>query len=452
MFKMVLAVVALTLVMTGCGPATTPEPTQVPSTEVVEPTEAVPEVVEQEPTEAPAEEPTTEPTEALESEPQRMVLATTTSTYDSGLLDFILPDFESEYNVQVEVIAVGTGQALQLGMDGDADVLLVHSRTREDAFMDEGHGVRREDVMYNDFVIIGPADDPAGIMGKKKATRAFETIAETESTFISRGDDSGTHGKELSIWADAGIEPAGDWYVSAGQGMGAVLTMANEQLAYTLSDRATYLARTLEGIELEIMVEGDSVLFNPYGVLAVDPGKNEEIQGELADQFIEWLISVPTQEKIATFGIEEFGSPLFTPDSQPWNDAQGSAEEPAEEAAGDDVALQITGLVAEETGWTEEETMAMETMDAEAENSKGETETYTGVSLNALLDMVVPAEDATTLVIVASDGYTAEVDLAEIRACDDCILSFRTQGGFRATFPGFPSSTAVKGVVEIQVQ
>jgi len=314
MFKLMLAFVALTVVLGACGRAATLEPTQAPPAEAAESTEIPAEVVAE------------EPTEASVPEPQKLVLATTTSTYDSGLLDFILPDFESTYNVQVEVIAVGTGQALRLGMDGNADVLLVHSRSREDAFMDEGYGVRREDVMYNDFVIIGPADDPAGISGMKKATRAFETIAEAQCAFISRGDDSGTHGKEKGIWAEAGIEPTGGWYISAGQGMGAVLTMADEQQAYTLSDRATYLARTLEGLELEIMVEGDPVLFNPYGVLAVDPAKNPEIQGELANQFIDWLISVPTQEKIGTYGADKFGSALFTPDSQPWCDAQGTAE------------------------------------------------------------------------------------------------------------------------------
>ncbi len=251
----------------------------------------------------------------------KLILATTTSTYDSGLLDLILPDFEEEYGVQVDVIAVGTGQALQLGMDGNADVVLVHARSREDAFMGEGHGVRREDVMYNDFVIVGPAGDPAGIEGMEDAAAALANIAEAEATFVSRGDDSGTHTKEKSIWSQAGVEPEGDWYVSAGQGMGAILTMANEQEAYTLSDRATYLARTEEGLELEILIEGDPILFNPYGAIAVNPEKGEQIRHELANSFIDWLISVPTQGKIATFGVERFGSPLFTPDSEPWTAA-----------------------------------------------------------------------------------------------------------------------------------
>lgn len=271
-----------------------------------------------------------EPTETLQNGPSEdavpaaegtLILATTTSTDDSGLLDYILPNFEAETGIKVDVIAVGTGQALELGENGDADVLLVHARAREDAFMEAGHGVRREDVMYNDFVVVGPADDPAGIIGMTDAAAAFQAIADAGAPFVSRGDDSGTHTKEKAIWAAAGIEPAGDWYISAGQGMGAVLTMADEQQAYTLSDRATYLSRTLEGTGLVIAAEGDPILFNPYGVMAVNPDKNPEIQAELANQFIDWLISVPVQEKISTFGVEQFGSPLFVPDSQPWRDA-----------------------------------------------------------------------------------------------------------------------------------
>lgn len=257
-------------------------------------------------------------------ETESLILATTTSTENSGLLAEIIPVFEEEYGVNVDVIAVGTGQALQLGEDGNADVLMVHARAREDAFMEAGHGVRREDLMYNDFVIIGPADDPAGITGMDAAAAAFAAIAEAEATFISRGDDSGTHTKERAIWEEAGIEPSGDWYVAAGQGMGAVLTMSNEQAAYTLSDRATYLARTQEGIDLEILVEGDPILFNPYGVIAVNPDKGDHIKHDLANTFIDWLIAVPTQEMIGEFGRDTFGAPLFTPDSEPWREQQSS--------------------------------------------------------------------------------------------------------------------------------
>ncbi|MEJ2447093.1 MAG: substrate-binding domain-containing protein [Anaerolineales bacterium] len=292
----------LVLVLGACGTSSqkpTAETTDVKGSDVVEPVSG----------------------EGERQAPARLVLATTTSTYDSGLLDTILPDFEDISGAEVDVIAVGTGQALSLGENGDADVLLVHARAREDAFMEAGHGVRREDVMYNDFVIVGPPEDPAGIKGMKDAVEAFQSIADVEAPFVSRGDDSGTNIKEKAIWGEAGLEPAGGWYISVGQGMGAVLTLANEQQAYTLSDRATYLARTLEGTDLVLLVEGDPILFNPYGVIAVNPDKNPEINNELANSFIDWLISVPVQDKISDFGRDEFGQSLFVPDSQPWRDA-----------------------------------------------------------------------------------------------------------------------------------
>jgi tungstate transport system substrate-binding protein len=384
--------------------------------------------------------------------PQTLILATTTSTQDSGLLDFILPDFEKANNCKVDVIAVGTGQAIKLGEDGNADVLLVHARAQEDAFMGAGHGVRREDVMYNDFIIVGPAADLAGLKGLTNAAEAFQKLAQAQAPFVSRGDESGTHTKEKAIWKAAGIEPKGDWYISAGQGMGAVLTMANEQQAYTLSDRATYLARTLEGIELKILVEGDPILFNPYGVIAVNPAKGSHIKADLANTFIDWLISLPTQEKIGQFGVDKFGSPLFTPDSAPWREAHPS--KPAQPAAGipTNAALKITGKVAKEMGWAEEEVRAMKTMEAQSTNKQGQTETYTGVSLNQLLELAGVQADATTLVFVADDGYTAEVALADIKACQDCIASFRNQGGFSTVLPGFPGNVQVKGVIEIQVK
>lgn len=286
-------------------------------------------------TEAPAQPTLTPPTQApitTDQSPQptirvgeqgKLILATTTSTQDSGLLDFILPEFERTTNIKVEVIAVGTGQALQIGKDGNADVLLVHARSKEDEFMAAGDGVRREDLMYNDFVIVGPTSDPAGIKGITDAAAAFKKIADTQPPFISRGDDSGTHTKEKSIWSKAGIEPDGEWYLSTGQGMGEVLTMSDETRAYTLSDRATYLARAREGLGLIILIEGDPILLNPYGIIAVNPAKNPAIQVEVANQFIDWMISVPTQEMIASFGQDEFGQSLFIPASKLWKEAQG---------------------------------------------------------------------------------------------------------------------------------
>jgi tungstate transport system substrate-binding protein len=434
-------------VVTGCGG--TPQATQPPepTVEVVEPTA--------EPTPVPpTAEPTAEPAaaEPAAAEPQTLILATTTSTENSGLLAYILPDFEAQYNARVDVIAVGTGQALKLGEDGNADVLLVHARSQEDAFMDAGHGARREDVMYNDFIIVGPADDPAGLRGLTDAAEAFGKLAEAQASFVSRGDDSGTHTKEKAIWAAAEVEPAGDWYISAGQGMGAVLTMADEQQAYTLSDRATYLARTLEGIDLEILVEGDPILFNPYGVIAVNPDKGEHIKADLANDFIDWLISVPTQEMVAQFGVDDFGSPLFTPDSAPWREAHPAGETPAGGGIPENAALKITGNVAQEVGWIEEDVRAMDTIEAQSTNKQGETKTYTGVPINALLELAGVGADATTLTYVGDDGYTAEVALSDVQACGDCIVSFRNQGGFSTVLPGFSGDVQVKGVVEIQVQ
>lgn len=273
------------------------------------------------PAQAPAEAAAQLPVEDPAAE-KKLILATTTSTQDSGLLDVILPQFEAEYGITVAVIAVGTGQALKLGEDGNADVLLVHSRAKEDEFMAAGHGVRREDVMYNDFVLVGPQADPAGIGGSATAAESFQKLAESQAAFVSRGDGSGTHTKELSLWKKAVIEPAGDWYISAGQGMGEVLTMAEEQQAYTLSDRATYLARTRQGLTLVVLVEGDKDLFNSYGVIAVNPAKNPAIQNELANQFIDWLISVPVQQVIHQFGVEDFGQSLFISNSTLWVEAQ----------------------------------------------------------------------------------------------------------------------------------
>ena len=293
--------------------------------------------------------PTHTPEPAAPADDAKLILATTTSTENSGLLADLLPGFTEATGIEIDVIAVGTGQALKLGEDGNADVLMVHARAREDAFMKAGHGVRREDLMYNDFVIVGPADDPAGIQGMTDAPAALAQIAETQSTFVSRGDDSGTHTKEKAIWQAAGVEPSGDWYISAGQGMGAVLTMADEQQAYTLSDRATYLARTLEGTELEILAEGDPILFNPYGVIAVNPDKSDRIQADLANQFIDWLISEPTQAKIAEFGVAQFGSPLFTPDSAAWREAHPDSRQPSGEGSTGS-ALKITGLVEQKVG------------------------------------------------------------------------------------------------------
>ena len=266
---------------------------------------------------APAAEP------PAEAEPQVLRLATTTSTADSGLLDAILPDFEAANNARVDVVAVGTGQAIEIGQAGDADVILVHARAREDAFIEEGHGTARYDVMYNDFILVGPAEDPAGVQGMATAAEALTAIAAAEASFASRGDDSGTHTKELSLWEKAGITPEGDWYNSLGQGMGETLTFANESGAYTLTDRGTYLSMRDNLPNLVVVVggesiaeNGDSSLLNPYGVIPVNPDKSEAINAELAQAFAEWITSPEVQAMIGEYGVETFGQPLFYPDAQ----------------------------------------------------------------------------------------------------------------------------------------
>jgi tungstate transport system substrate-binding protein len=260
------------------------------------------------------------------SQAQILRLATTTSTADSGLLDAILPDFEQQYNAKVDVVAVGTGQALKLGQNGDADVVLVHARKQEDAFVAAGFGVNRRDVMYNDFILVGPKDDPAGIAGMEKAAGAFKAIAAKKAIFDARGDNSGTSTKELSIWASAGISPTSEisWYKSLGQGMGETLTTANEQRAYALSDRGTFLSMHDKLPDLTILVGGatidenkDKALLNPYGVISVNPQKHPTINAALGEQFAVWITSPETQAKIGAYGKDTFGQPLFYPGKAP---------------------------------------------------------------------------------------------------------------------------------------
>jgi len=268
--------------------------------------------------ETPVANESTEPTESVETEVdlgESIILSTTTSTENSGLLAYILPDFTEQTGVEVKVVAVGTGKALQMGRDGEADVLLVHAKSAEELFIEEKHGVERFDVMYNDFVILGPESDPAELSTSKgNVAQAFKKLYDTESSFVSRGDDSGTHKKEKSLWEVAGVEPKGDGYISAGKGMGDVIQMTDELQAYTMSDRATYLALS-ESIELEVVVEGDPVLFNQYGVMAVNPDKNDQINNAGANAFIDWLLSADTQEMISGFGVEKYGQPLFIPNA-----------------------------------------------------------------------------------------------------------------------------------------
>jgi len=237
-------------------------------------------------------------------------LATTTSTENSGLLRVILPKFEQAAGLKVHVISVGTGKAMKLGENGDVDVLLVHSRPDEDRFVAAKYGVERRDVMYNDFILVGPAADPAKVRGMKDVVAAFRRILESRGTFVSRGDDSGTEKMEKSYWSLVGASPEGRQYLSAGQGMGEVLTMAGNIGAYTLSDRATFGAyRTRVG--LEILVQGDPKMFNPYGVIAVNPARYKDVNYKGATQFIEWITGSEGRRAISDFKVN--GEQLFYP-------------------------------------------------------------------------------------------------------------------------------------------
>lgn len=245
-------------------------------------------------------------------EPAGVILASTTSTQDSGLFDVLIPAFEqANPRFRVNVIAKGTGEALELGKNKDADVLLVHAKAREEQFVADGYGTERRDVMYNDFVIVGPASDPAGIDGSAAAVEALSRVSSAAAPFVSRGDESGTHTAEKILWAKASIAPAGEWYLSAGKGMGDVLIMASETGAYALTDRATYL-NMKDALDLEVLVEGDGALYNQYGVIPVTGASN----AEGARAFADWITGEQGQSIIASYGIGEFGEPLFFPNAK----------------------------------------------------------------------------------------------------------------------------------------
>jgi tungstate transport system substrate-binding protein len=287
------------LALSACAPAVPPSPTAAPATEV--------------PTQVPTAAPTAFPAPANPD----LILATTTSTQDSGLLDVLVPLFEQQTGYKVKVVAVGTGAALQLGQQGNADVLLVHAPTSEKTYMDGGFGKERLLVMHNDFIIVGPSSDPAGIKGTTSAVDAFKKIAGASAMFISRGDQSGTNTKELSLWKSAGLDPAGQkpaWYVESGQGMGATLTIASEKSAYTLTDRATYLANK-SNLQLDILVEKDTSLLNVYHVITVNPDKWPKINYTGAVAFAKWITDPATQEVIGKFGVDKYGQQLFIPDA-----------------------------------------------------------------------------------------------------------------------------------------
>lgn len=252
-----------------------------------------------------------------------LVLATTTSTYDSGLLDDILPLFEKRYSVTLKVVAVGTGQALEMGRTGDADVLLVHARAAELELMDEGYGLERREIMYNQFVVAGPGNDPANLSGADNITAAFTSIFDNESTFTSRGDDSGTHKREIEIWEAAGYDydtrldtdATKDWYLQTGQGMGSTLTIANEKDAYVLVDEGTWYSRESDLEHLSVLFSGDPLLFNQYGVIAVNHASRPDKNRLPSLDFVDWLNSTEGQQLIGAYTSN--GKQLFTPNYTP---------------------------------------------------------------------------------------------------------------------------------------
>ena len=297
MRKMLIALLLLTLLFTTACQQTEQPPAE-------EPEEPVEEEVQE------------EPEEPEQVEERNFILATTTSTEDSGLLDFLLPIFKEKSGIQVDVVAKGTGAALELARNGDADGVLVHARSQEDQFIADGFATERFDVMYNDYIIVGPESDPAGLLtdAPNDPIQAFVLLSEKEGTFVSRGDESGTHTKEKSYWNEAAITPEGAWYVEAGTGMGAVLQMASETEAYTLSDRATYLSM-MDDLDLVIVTEKNDKMYNQYGVMMVNPEKYPIKEAEV-QEFIDWILSDEGQNLIAEYGVEEFGQPLFVPNAE----------------------------------------------------------------------------------------------------------------------------------------
>jgi tungstate transport system substrate-binding protein len=443
--RMLIGFAITTMLLAACAPAATlvpptaqpPAPTQAPA-----PT-AVP------PTKAPAPTATTAPKAAAGACTLR--LATTTSTADSGLLTFILPDFEKKFNCKVDTVAVGTGQAIEIGTKGDADVLLVHARAQEDKFVADGHAKERFDVMYNDFIVLGPKADPAKIAGMSSAIDGFKAVAAAKAPFASRGDKSGTNTKELSLWSSAGITPTKDmaWYNALGQGMGETLLASNEKGMYTLADRGTYLSMKDKLPSLVIVVGGNSLqenkdksLLNPYGVMAVDPAKHPGVNYDMAMNFVKWITSVEEQKVIGNYGVDKYGQPLFYANSKEYK-AQSSTG---------GAAPTITGAVDNELKLAMDALKGMEVVKVTADHPKTGTETDQGVRLNALLDQAKVKADAKSLVFTAGDGYTAELALADARACKDCLVAFSDDGKLKTVMPGMQSKFWVKDVIKIQVK
>jgi tungstate transport system substrate-binding protein len=371
---------------------------------------------------------------------QSMILATTTSTYDSGLLNFLIPIFEQSNHVKVKIISVGTGQAITTGRNGDADVLLVHARAQEDQFMADGFGLFRKDVMYNDFIIVGPDSDPAKIKGMTDAAAAFAKLAASGSTFISRGDKSGTNTKELDIWKSAGITPAGSWYLNAGQGMGEVLIMADQKQAYTLTDRATYLAYE-EGdkIHLPILVQGSQGLLNPYGLMPVNPAKYPKVKVDLAIRFSDFMTGLPGQELIKSFGVAQYGQTLFYPDSTEWK-ATRSLDIVL--PSGKEVTYRLNDV----------RKFPVTTVKIYPQNNQSLTPvSYGGVQLIDILKIISPdlaAAKRLTVIATATDGSHVTLDYDDIyntRTSTSIVIAYLKNGTTMSTDDGFMQLLTTRG-------
>jgi tungstate transport system substrate-binding protein len=314
-FALLIILLMVGLSFVGCKATSTTVETTAATTTAVETTAAATTVVE-----TTAAETTAVETTAAETAPENpaLILASTTSTQDSGLFDELIPAFEKATGYKVKLIAVGSGAAMTLGQNGEADVLLVHSPAAEDKFVAAGYGIDRKAVMHNYFIIVGPESDPAQIKGMALAADAFKAIMASESVFISRADGSGTHAKELNIWQRAGLEPGGDWYIQTGLGMAITLQVAQEKQGYTLADNATWYAlkKSSSGLNLVELVNGDPLLYNPYSVIAVNPAMhtNLKINYKGATAFIKYITGAQGQKLIKNFGVAKYGVPLFYPD------------------------------------------------------------------------------------------------------------------------------------------
>ena len=480
-----LALVAVTLIACAATPTAVP-PTSVPPTQPPAPTvgssaSSAPAATKA-PTVAPTNPPAASPTVAATAAPTatsiraslpansgcHLILSTTTSTADSGLLPFILPDFEKKYNCKVDAVAVGTGAAIAIGQKGDADVLLVHDRPNEDKFVADKNARERFDVMYNDFIIVGPKNDPAKINGVKLAKDAFKAIMDTKSTFASRGDKSGTNSKELAIWATLGITPTKDlpWYNALGQGMGDTLTFTNEKGAYTLTDRATWLSQQSKLTGLVVLVGGNNIsqnadkdLYNPYGVMAVNPDKFPGVQYDMAMNFVKWITSVDEQKIINTYGVDKFGQQLFYASSAdylksiaPASSSSSASSSTGSVAPSGSVILTITGLVGKEVSFTMPQLQAMSPVTLDTTHPKNGPQTNTGVRLNALLTQAQLKPEAVKLVMTADDGFVGEVAVADVKNCADCLMAFNNEGKVKSVMPGMPASLWIKNVIKIEAK